>query len=78
MPGFGVRNVQRMLKIRKYAQLRLQDLGRLRISLNRAKPFIITADHNLSVMRLDCMRLPEQFQQMSLFDSTITAITGEL
>ena len=41
VPGFGVRNVQRMIKIRKYAQLRLEDLGRLRVPLSKSRPFIV-------------------------------------
>jgi putative DNA modification/repair radical SAM protein len=78
IPGFGVRNVQRILKIRKYTRLRMQDLRCLRIPLNRAKPFIVTADHNPSVLHLDRISLPDRFRQMSLFDSTIASVTGEL
>ena len=78
VPGFGVRNVQRMVKIRKFSRLRLEDLGRLRVPLAKAKPFIITADHNPAAFQLDQVRLPAQFQQMSLFESTFASMTGEL
>jgi putative DNA modification/repair radical SAM protein len=78
VPGFGVQNVQRMIKIRRFAQLRLEDLGRLRVPLSKAKPFIVAADHNPAVLQLDRISLPGQFQQMSLFESTSAAITGEL
>ena len=78
VPGFGVRNVQRMIKIRKYAQLRLEDLGRLRVPLSKSRPFIVAADHNPTVLQLDRIGLSNQFQQMSLFDSASAAVSGEL
>jgi putative DNA modification/repair radical SAM protein len=78
VPGFGVRNVKRMMKIRRYARLRLADLAQLRVPLSKARPFIVTADQNPAVMRLDTVSLPGSFRQMSLFDSTIAAVTGEV
>jgi predicted DNA-binding helix-hairpin-helix protein len=78
VPGFGVRNVKRMLKIRRYARLRLADLVQLRVPLAKARSFIVTADHNPAVLRLDSTSLPGSFSQMSLFDSTFAATTGEL
>ena len=66
-----------MVKIRKFSRLRLEDLGRLRVPLAKAKPFIITADHNPAALQLDQVRLPAQFQQMSLFESTFASVTGE-
>ncbi|HEX2225032.1 MAG TPA: putative DNA modification/repair radical SAM protein, partial [Thermoanaerobaculia bacterium] len=53
VPGFGVRNVDRILRIRKHRRLRLEDLAKLRAALKRARPFIVTADHNPDVFRLD-------------------------
>ena len=78
VPGFGVRNVQRILKIRRYSQLRLSDLVRLRVPLKKAQPFIVTADYNPVVLQLDRVSLPGQMEQMSLFDSGTAALTGEL
>jgi predicted DNA-binding helix-hairpin-helix protein len=78
VPGFGVRNVKRMLKIRRYTRLRLADLVQLRVPLSKAKSFIVTADYNPAVLRLDSVSLPGSFRQMSLFDSTVAAVTGEL
>ena len=51
VPGFGVRNIKRMLKIRRFVRLRLADLIQLRVPLNKAKSFIITADHNPAPLR---------------------------
>ena len=53
VPGFGVRGVDRMLKIRRYHRLTLSDLALLRIPLNRARPFVITADWRPSSKLVD-------------------------
>ncbi len=68
VPGFGVRNVKRILGIRRYRALTLADLAKLRIPLRRATHFIATAD---SVPRLlDSPRLAQAFApvQLSLFE----------
>jgi len=82
VPGFGVRNVQRILQIRRYRRLTLSDLGKLKIAMNRARHFIVTADHNPAIQMLDSARLPEQFAkrplQLTLFEAANTARTGEL
>ena len=78
VPGLGVRNVKRILRIRKYRMLRLLDLAKLRIPTKRAQFFVVTADHNPNVRKLDGNGLPQVFTpepaQLSLF----SAITGEL
>lgn len=78
IPGIGVRNVQRILDIRKNRALRLEDLVRLRVSLSKTRYFITTADGNPSVKQIDSLRLPQRFkpeaQQLSLFG----AVSGEL
>ena len=85
VPGIGVRNVERILKIRRYHRIRLQDLVRLRITLSRAKWFITTADHNPDVFKLDATNLADRLKprivQPSLFDPAapaLSVITGEL
>ncbi len=45
IPGLGVRNVDRILQIRRWQKVRLADLTRLRVPLKKALPFIETADH---------------------------------
>ncbi|MFN0102628.1 MAG: putative DNA modification/repair radical SAM protein [Bryobacteraceae bacterium] len=78
IPGIGVQNVQRIIDIRRYRALRLEDLARLRISVQKTKFFITTADHNPAVLLIDSPRLPAKFspepRQLSLFG----AVTGEL
>ncbi len=71
VPGLGVRNVDRILHIRRFTRLRLADLVRLRVSLAKVQPFLMTADHNPSAYLLDSDRLRARFlpkpQQLELF-----------
>lgn len=79
VPGLGVRNVQKILKVRKFHRLRLEDLARLRAAAGRMKYFVITSDHNPNVFQLDREKLIKApSQQLSLFDAATTALSGEL
>lgn len=85
VPGFGVRNVERILQARRWGALRLQDLLRLRVQMKKAMPFIETLDHHPG-KELDSERLRAQFappaEQLDLFssgaDEKESIITGEL
>ena len=82
VPGFGVRNVKRILQIRRYRAISLADLGKLKCAVNRAKFFVVTSDHNPSAHDIDGVRLPERVvrpeHQLSLFEAAETARSGEL
>lgn len=82
VPGIGVRNVERMIKIRRYHKLTLVDVAKLRISLKKAQPFIITADHNPEALRLDAtnlaFRIKPRHVQLELFGAAASALTGEV
>ncbi|MDB6079558.1 MAG: putative modification/repair radical protein [Akkermansiaceae bacterium] len=71
VPGLGVRNVDRLLQIRRHTFVRLADLTRLRVSLKKVMPFLITADHFPASGLLDgdrlLARLAPRPQQMELF-----------
>ncbi len=71
VPGLGVRSVDRILRIRRFTRIRLADLARLRISLPKVSPFLITEDHRPSALLLDSTRLRSRFlppaKQMELF-----------
>ena len=71
VPGLGVRNVDRILHIRRFTRIRQADLLRLRVSLAKVQPFLMTADHNPSAYLLDSERLRARFlpkpQQLELF-----------
>jgi putative DNA modification/repair radical SAM protein len=81
VPGLGVRTVDRLLRIRRWHQVTLADLARMRVPLNRARPFIITADHRPTLL-LDSPQLAERVRppptQLSLFATALTARSGEL
>jgi putative DNA modification/repair radical SAM protein len=70
VPGLGIRNADRILGIRRYGAIKVQDLIRLRVSLKKVLPFIITADHTPSTRELDHENLRSRFapppEQMEL------------
>jgi predicted DNA-binding helix-hairpin-helix protein len=76
VPGFGVRNVARILQIRKFRSLTLADLAKLKISVKKSQYFVVTADQNPAAKQIDAIRLP--VKQLGLFDTAETARTGEL
>ena len=71
VPGLGVKNVDRLIVIRRHKQLRLEDLARLRVALDKVRPFVITADHHPARCHLDSDRLLARFAskpvQLDLF-----------
>lgn len=78
VPGLGVRNVERILRIRRWHSLCLNDLTKIRISLKKVMPFIQLADH--TPRSLDINRAPfaaPQAEQLTLF-TDLSTITGEL
>lgn len=72
VPGLGLRNVDRIIAIRRHTHVRLEDLARLRVSLPKVRPFLITADHHPARYLLDSDRLIDRFLpkpvQLDLFD----------
>jgi putative DNA modification/repair radical SAM protein len=82
IPGIGARSVDRILSIRRYRQLRISDLKKLRVAWIRTAPFVITSDHNPSLRQLDEEGLRQRFRppekQLLLFDSSLSPIDGEL
>ena len=81
VPGMGVRAADRVLAVRRSHAVTLRDLARLRVALGRARPFIITADHNPALAWLDGELLAQRLRppkQLSLFDAAAGARTGQL
>jgi putative DNA modification/repair radical SAM protein len=78
IPGVGARNADRILTLRRHRRVTLEDLRKLRVSLARAKYFVVTADHNPSITKIDALDLkemltPAKTRQMSLFDEAAKA-----
>ena len=46
MPGIGLRNAKRVIELRRLRRVRWEDLSRLRCSMKKIAPFIITADYS--------------------------------
>ncbi len=86
VPGIGARNVERILKARRFGKLSLADLAKLRISLDKARPFVITADYNPDALRIDRSDLGarlaarmQKAEQLPLFGPAMpSSVTGEL
>jgi putative DNA modification/repair radical SAM protein len=46
VPGIGLRNAKRVIELRRLRRVRWEDLSRLRCSMKKIAPFIITADYS--------------------------------
>ncbi len=73
IPGIGHRNVDRILSIRRYHALGVDDLKKLHVRVNAAKPYVIAADH----LPAPVLIAEESTIQMDLF-APISALTGSL
>ena len=81
VPGLGVRNVERILRIRRWRRLTLEDLRRLHVPLTKASPFVVASGANAAVRQLDRVALPALVaapEQLSLFEAAQTARSGEI
>ncbi len=81
VPGLGVRNVERIIRIRRHHALTLEDLRRLHVPLTKASPFVLASGPNHAAHHLDRQALPALVapaEQLSLFEAAQTARTGEI
>ena len=71
VPGIGIRNAKRIVELRRSRRIRYVDLARLRCSMEKIKPFIVTADYRpqRDTLPSESLRrmMSEAPQQMSLF-----------
>jgi putative DNA modification/repair radical SAM protein len=70
IPGLGVRTVDRIVRARRWHAVRIDDLRRLRVSLAKVQPFVITPDHRPTRLleRLERRQIAPRVQ-LGLFDS---------
>jgi len=83
VPGLGVRNVERIVRLRRQRAVRLADLRALRVPLRRTEPFVITADSvRAATTQLDSTGLARSLRprntQLDLFETALSARSGEL
>jgi putative DNA modification/repair radical SAM protein len=71
VPGIGLRNAKRLVELRRIRRIRYGDLARLRCSMKKLAPFIVTADYRPArdTVESDMLRraLAEAPQQMNLW-----------
>jgi putative DNA modification/repair radical SAM protein len=71
VPGIGIRNAKRIVELRRSRHIRYVDLARLRCSMDKVKPFIVTVDYRpqRDTLPSESLRrlMSEAPQQMSLF-----------
>lgn len=80
VPGLGIRNVRRIVAMRRWHQVRLDDLAHLRVPLGRALPFVVLADHSPGALTdaLDLRRRVLRRDQLDLFAVERSAVSGEI
>ncbi len=81
VPGLGVRNVERLIQIRRWHRVTLADLTRLRVPLKKTLPFLIAADHRPRLIDSDSAiaHLTPAPRQLDLFaPASGSAVTGEI
>ncbi|MGF1633213.1 MAG: putative DNA modification/repair radical SAM protein [Phycisphaerae bacterium] len=81
VPGLGKKTVDKLVRLRRYAAVRLDDLAKLRVAMKKVRPWVTTADHNPDALRLDRTDLKDRFvvhKQLELFGTATSARTGEV
>jgi len=68
VPGLGARTVQKILTIRRYTKLSWFDLTKMRLPLQKLKPFITVSDYSPSIHLLDSNNFEQQFKQPKQFE----------
>ena len=72
VPGLGAVSVRKILSIRKYANLTWSDMVKMRLPLQKIKPFIVVRDYKPAGYLLDLQNLGDMVkptQQFELFSS---------
>ena len=63
VPGLGARTVQKILSIRRYANIKWEDLSKMRLSMDKIKPFITVSNYKPPPFLLDSYDLSQQLKQ---------------
>ncbi len=82
VPGLGTKSVERIVRVRRWHKLRLDDLPRLHLSVKKVMPFVITADYNSANLAIDRVDLAQRIippaKQLDLFGVESSVLTGQL
>lgn len=74
VPGLGATTVRKIISIRRFANLSWHDLVKMRLPLNKLKPFIIVSDYKPALHLLEAENLSAILKkptQMDLFESAV-------
>ena len=78
IPGIGYKNVDRILRIRRYHHLTLEDLRKLNVRVGSAKQFVIAGDHiPTALIAAGDQERNHPSAQLDLFAAT-SALTGSV
>jgi putative DNA modification/repair radical SAM protein len=82
IPGLGTKSVEKLLRVRRWHKVRLDDLPRLHLSVKKILPFVTTADYNSANLALDRDDLSDRFttpaRQLDLFAIEPSVLSGQL
>ncbi len=76
IPGFGVRTVDKSIQTRAQRNLTLADLSKLKVSIDKARYFVVTADRNMSLTLLDDAHLKARLQKSKVIQPTLFELMG--
>ncbi len=82
VPGLGTKSVERILRVRRWHKLRLDDLLRLHLPMKKVLPFVITEDENPHTRALEKDDLGAMLivrpKQLDLFAIEPSVLDGQL
>lgn len=73
VPGLGVNSVNKIISIRRYHEIRWEDLVKLRVPVQKVKPFVVMANYRPALGSLDSETLFQKAaipSQLELFSMT--------
>lgn len=76
VPGIGPRGVSRILTERRHRRLRVEDLPRLGVSLQKAAPFVVGVGPSPEASRLDAPDLRQRFLEQARKSTFVAALPG--
>jgi putative DNA modification/repair radical SAM protein len=76
VPGLGTKSVDRILRLRRWHKLRLEDLGRLRLPLRKLLPFVTVVNHH--PVGDPVSALQNRDAQLDFFGEPASVLTGQL
>jgi putative DNA modification/repair radical SAM protein len=77
VPGLGTKTVERILRLRRWHRLRLEDLYQLRLAVEKVLPFVAVDGHRSSLTTAAHNPQPPPWQ-LDLFGTPASVLTGQL